>query len=527
MMVQVVLLTMAVLLPLVILLTFLVARHIYRRQALQEDLSAVTRQHIDLFQGGQLSETAVESAKERIRDLLERGEFAAVENGLRPGTQYVVQVRALAEIGTEDAGRILERQLQRRLTDDVIEQSWYWIDLANGLRSLNRAQSLPHLLRCAEAAGEIPLGHFFAAETVCFLGFGGYLRDTSTPLGRAAVRVLHRAIEGLRHGVPPQVVSEARLGDAIESLWDHRSVGIDPVAVRVFLESLRLLRRAPHAEKIMAEEGIEAEGYSWQVSRLSALESGLEEYVAEAPAALCAALDNAEARAQRDILLALIDLKADAGATLLPLIANGRLAHPELATEALTWAKGPEVGAQLREWITKRIPLERRAQCRRKADAPSRPSVTANFPYAEILRALRGHAGPESESLLLVAAGDWDPTYRAAAVSSFGWWEPYCRDKVLARLQEARRDANRDVAQAARAALARLGERQALQWFRNGLASEDGHRVHESIQLIAAEGLTFLWPDLDRFADSEDPDIAHHAREALERLCEDMDRGMR
>ena len=41
----------------------------------------------------------------------------------------------------------------------------------------------------AEAAGDIPLGHFFAAETVCFLGFGGYLRQPETPLGRAALRV--------------------------------------------------------------------------------------------------------------------------------------------------------------------------------------------------------------------------------------------------------------------------------------------------------------------------------------------------
>ncbi len=89
--------------------------------------------------------------------------------------QYVVLVRALAEIGTDDAGGILKRQLQRRLTDDAIEQAWYWIDLANGLRTLNRAQSLPHLLRCAESAAELPLGHFFAAETICFLGFSGYL----------------------------------------------------------------------------------------------------------------------------------------------------------------------------------------------------------------------------------------------------------------------------------------------------------------------------------------------------------------
>ena len=152
---------------------YLLGRHLHRRQYLQDDLSPVTRQHIDLFQGGQLSEVAVESAKDRFRVLLERGEVEAVEASLRPGTHYVVQVRALTEIGTDDAGRILERQLQRRLTEDQIEQSWYWIDLANGLRSLNREQSLPHLLRCSEQAGEIPLGHFLAAETACFLGFAG------------------------------------------------------------------------------------------------------------------------------------------------------------------------------------------------------------------------------------------------------------------------------------------------------------------------------------------------------------------
>src|SRR5215831_12476570 len=242
-----VVLFMGILMPMLMAAVFLLARHLYRRPYTSESLSAVSRQHIDLFQGGQLSESAVESVKTRFRELLERGEVEAVEASMQAGTQYVVQVRALAELGTDDAGRILERQLQRRLTDDQIEQSWYWIDLANGLRSLNREQSLPHLLRCAEAAGDIPLGHFFAAETVCFLGFAGYLRQGDTPLGRAALRVLHRALEGLRHGVPPQVVAEGRLGEVIESLWDNRPERPDPLAVRVFQEALRLLRRAPHA----------------------------------------------------------------------------------------------------------------------------------------------------------------------------------------------------------------------------------------------------------------------------------------
>src|SRR5947208_14622492 len=104
---------------------YLLGRHLHRRQYLQDDLSPVTRQHIDLFQGGQLSEVAVESTKARFRELLERGEVDAVEASMRAGMHYVVQVRALAELGTEDAGQILERQLQRRLTDDQIEQAWY------------------------------------------------------------------------------------------------------------------------------------------------------------------------------------------------------------------------------------------------------------------------------------------------------------------------------------------------------------------------------------------------------------------
>src|SRR5262249_59655244 len=113
--------------------------------------------------------------------------------------------------------------------------------------------------------------------------------------------------------------------------------------------------------------------------------------------------------------------------------------------------------------------------------------------------------------------------YRLAAVSSLGWWEPFHGNETLAVLQTARRDPNPEVRQTARAALARLGERQALQWFRQTLTSEDPQRVHEAIQVIAGESLMLLWPDLDRLADAEDGDIAHHAREALERLCEEMD----
>lgn len=521
MLMQTTMLLVLLLLPALLAGALLLMRRQQQRQ--RDDLSPITRQHIDLFQGGQLNEAAVESVKARFRDLLERGDVAAVEASLRAGTQYVVQVRALAELGTDDAGRILERQLERRLTDDQIEQGWYWIDLANGLRSLNRAQSLPHLLRCAEAAADLPLGHFFAAETVCFLGFAGYLRQPETPLGRAALRVLHRALEGLRFGIQPILVAEARAGELVEGLWDARHDCVDPLVVRIFHETVRFIQRAHHARELLQGEGPEAEAFNWQIARLAGLEAALIEFLQEAPVALCAQLARAPAYDHRDILLALADLRAEAGDVVLPLLHQPAYPHAEQALEVLAWSADPRVAPMLRDWVLRRLPMVRRAQRRRKPLPPRRASFPPELPYRAILRALRGHPSPQTEAFLLLAARDWDPTVRAAAAASLGWWEPLDRAVVLTTLQEARRDVNPEVRQAGRAALARLGERQALQWFRQGLTSEDPQRVHDTIQTIASEGLTLLWPDLDRLADAEDSDVAQSACEALERMREDMD----
>lgn len=520
---QLALLIVALLLPLMLAAAYKLGRW-SRRRAGAFELSPVTRQHIDLFQGGQLSESAVESAKERFRVLLERGETEAVEASLRPGMHYVIQVRALTEIGTDDAGRILERQLRRRLTEDQIEQSWYWIDLANGLRSLHRDQSVPDLLRCADTAGEIPLGHFFAAETVCFMSFGGYLRDADGELRKPALRVLHRAFEGLRHGVQPHVLAEGRLGEVIEQLWDHRGEKVDPLVVRIFIEVLRQARRAHHIDRMMNEERAELEGVQWQLARLVALEPVLQDYLSEVGPYLGANLSIASPGEQRDILEALNDLRADAAEAILPLLSDSDFGHAEPAVAVLGWSKDERVGPALRKWAAQRVAMDRRALKRIRSEPPRRRSVSSDIPYHGILQALRGHASPESESFLALAAQDWDPTFRIAAVSSLGWWEPFDRSLVLGSLHRARRDCSVEVRQTARAALARLGERQALQWFRQSLCSENHHAVHEAIQLITNEGLTLLWPDLDRLADAEDSDVALHAREALERFGEDLDR---
>src|SRR5262249_16644651 len=152
--------------------------------------------------------------------------------------------------------------------------------------------------------------------------------------------------------------------------------------------------------------------------------------------------------------------------------------NAEVAVRVLTWSHDPGVGPRLREWAGRHIPIIRRAQRRRRASPPRRPSVPAEIPYQAILRALRGHPSRETEIFLLLGAPDWDATYRMAAISSLGWWEPLLRKAVLNALQELRRDPNPDVRQAARAALARLGERQALNSFRMALTSEDPRRVH-------------------------------------------------
>jgi hypothetical protein len=504
---------------------YLLGRHLHRRQFLQDELSPVTRQHIDLFQGGQLNETALESAKDRFRALLERGEVDAVEASLRPGTRYVVQVRALAEIGTDDAGRILERQLQRRLTEDQIEQSWYWIDLANGLRSLNREQSLPHLLRCSEQAGEIPLAHFLAAETVCFLGFSGYLREPESLLGRAAMRVLHRALEGLRMAVPPHLVTEARLGEAVESLWDHRPEGVNPILVRVAVEALKHLRRSANAQAVFADESSDWEAYQWQISHLAALEELLQDYLKQAPGQLGPKLADATDAEQLDILLAFADMQADAAQWILPLLDTPEFAHAELAMEVLTRSRDSSVGPRLRSWVLNNVQVLERVQQNRGVFGNRRYGIPFGFPYVAVLRALRGHGSSETELFLLLAARDWNLSIRSAALSSLGWWEPFHRHDLLSTLQTARRDSNPEVRQAARAALARLGERQALAWFRQALTCDDNHRVHEAIQVAANESIMMLWADLDRLADSDEADISFHAREALERLSEDMERG--
>jgi hypothetical protein len=508
-----------------LLAAFRLGRAIPRRTVQQSLLSPVTQQHLHLFQGGRLSEAAVETAKARLRGLLERGRVADAEASLRPGLQYAVHVQALAELGSPHAGAILRRQLQRRLSDDPVEQSWYWIDLAHGIRHLGRPDCLPHLLRCPATGGEVPLGQFFAAETACCPGFADVLRRPMSPLGRTALRVLHTALRGLRYGVPPQTVCEGRFGEAVARLWRHRPDGADPLVVRVLIESLRLLQRADHAEHALAGNPYAGESLRRQWAELLTLEHTFADYLSDAAGELLDELAAAADDLRGDMLAALEEIRADASAVVLPLMRSWPAIHRVAAVRLLAHGRGPDVVPALIGWVREWIRPERRARRSPCSRGPSRPSVPESLPYAAILHCLRRHSSAEAEQFLLLAGHDWDPTIRSAAVRSLGWFEPIEAPLVFGSLNRTREDGNGEVRLAAEAALARLGERRALQFFRQILVGESDVPVAEAVRRVAAEGVTWLWPELDALADADDPEVAYAARESLEQMREELNGG--
>jgi hypothetical protein len=522
-MIMAVLTVVATLMPLLLFGVFLLGRCWQRWRSRDGTLSDVSRQHLEIFQTGEFNEAAVEIVKRRFHLLFERGGETAVEASLKPGPHFIYQVRALAEIGTDAAGRILERQLQRRLSDDSLEQAWYWIDLASSLRVLNRQESLPHLLRCSEAARDTPLGHYYAAETVCFLGFAGFLRQPDTPLGQAALRLLHRVVEGMRFGVSPLVILEARLGEILETAWDHRPAGAAPLHTRIVHESLRLLRRAPHLKAVLGAEMAEHETLDWQFSRIASLESAFREFLKEAPAKLLARVASSQGAQQADVLRVLSDLRVDAAGELIPLLGQASCQNRALMIDVLRWSRDPHVAGWLREYARDHVPMEKRSRSSPQAEPPSRLSIDEEIPYRNVLQGLRGHPSSETEKFLILACRDWDPLVRSAALSSLGWWEPLLGTQVRECLAKCRRDPNPEVRQTARAALARLGERGALHWFRQALLDDDPHQVADAAHVIANEGLTLLWPDLDRLLDADNADVALHAGEAVEQLAEEME----
>jgi hypothetical protein len=334
---------------------------------------------------------------------------------------------------------------------------------------------------------------------------------------------VHRAVEGLRYGVQPHLMLEARVGELIETLWDHRPKGVAPLHARILHETLRLLRRAAHVKALLAEEAAEREALDWQFSRIAALEPAVREFLKEAAGAMRARLAKARGDELTDLLLALDDLRVDAAAELLPLLKRSSGEQRPWMIDLLRWSREPAVARWLRDEARARVPMQKRARSRPLAEPPSQPSVAEGIAYTNILYSLRGHPSAETEELLVLACQDWDPLVRMSALSSLGWWEPLLVTQVRECLAKCKRDVSPEVRQTARAALARLGERGSLHWFRQALLADDPQQVAEAAHFIASEGLTLLWPELDRLLDADHEEVVLHAREAVECLAEEMD----
>jgi hypothetical protein len=347
---------------------------------------------------------------------------------------------------------------------------------------------------------------------VRFQGFHDYLRDPQSSLGRSALRNLHRVFDDLHHGIDPEIVSEARLGEALELVWDYRQDRVDPLLARLSAEVIRFLRRC-HINHCSEYD----EAAPWQISRMQALENSLEDYLKHAPCLMTRCLSQTAVKDHPDFLLALDDLRAEAADVLLSLLADENYPYAGLAIDVLRWSTDPRVAPWLRHCAVRLASKKQKTQWTKQA--ASAPEV-ADSCYPSVLRALRHHPSSDTERLLIAAARDSDPERRAAAIGSLGWSEPFDPDAIAAMLGRHRDHPDGDVRHATRAALARLGDRESLQNFRAGLCGDEPLQLCRCIDDIGNEGLLFLWPDLDGLTDSNDPDVSQMAWDAIERLGE-------
>jgi HEAT repeat protein len=463
----------------------------------------VDRQHRHLRAGGLIGEAAFDGTKARFRALLAADQTAEVEEELRPGLAFTVQVRALAEIGTPQAGRVLERLLTRPLTRDRVEQAWYWADVAAGLRAMDHTPALPAVLRRADDTAGLAQGALLAAEAVAFTNFPSVLRDPDHPNARAAARALTRAACGCRDGtVDPAAMLRAGLGDHLAALSETTAGATDPWRAAAAVEAGRVSRRLDHWARVLpCEVRPSAEQ---QALRLRSTCYRRKAWLVEVVGRLIDRFPFLPSDEQAAALAVFAELRADVS-MLFPAPPDHRCEWWGEAVRALTWSRAPGMGPALAGQA------ERLLRSRR-----SRPHA------AVALSALRGQRCAEAEQALLRGTCTTNHCVRQAAAGAFGWWEPFDPAAVVKCLRAARADAEAGLRQAATGALARLGERAVVDELTAALAGEEPELRQAAARAVAAEGLTWLWPDLQAVADGPDPDTALVASESLERLREQL-----
>lgn len=440
---------------------------------------------------------------------------------VRPGHRCVDEVRRRCHVDFVGALNFLEGQLNRRVSDDPLEQARYWIDMAEGLRRLNFHESVPALLRRADEALDLPLGETYAAEVASFAAFAEFLHEPMSPEGQAALRVLRVAMEGVRHGrIPAPVYVDAAFGDSVRRLSDYCPDAVNPRIVLVAIEALRHVRRSFHTLPAFQDDPVRRQTVRWQNAFLKDAEPVLREYLHDIAGDLTRLLERTQGRARRESLMALAELQADTDDAALTLLGDPNFTDRPAALRCLRWSKSPVAASALCGIARHALTGERSARWLRRLGVGRKPIPTDDVRAA--LVALRGHPCEEAERVLLHYAGRPEPEWRLAAFRSLGWWEPLRRGEVLHAVKSARQDPHADVRRTALAAAARLGECAALQIVREQLARETSAAVLDAIRLCAAEGLSWLWPELDQLTESDDPTVAAEAWEAIERLREEF-----
>jgi hypothetical protein len=440
---------------------------------------------------------------------------------VRPGHRCVEEVRRRRDVDSVGALNFLEGQLNRKVSDDPLEQSRYWIDLAEGLRGLNLHESVPALLRRADDALDMPLGDGYAAELASFAAFAEFLHDPLTPEGQAGLRILRVAMEGVRTGrVPASLHADAAFGDAVRRVSENCPDAVNPRLVLVFIEALRHSRRSFHTLPAFRDDPVRRQTVRWQNAFLKDAEPVMREYLHDIAGDLTRLLDCTHGRARREILKALAELHADTDDLALTLLGEPGFNDRVAALHCLRWSKSPLAPSALCGIARHALTGDRSAKWLRRLGVGRKPVPDDEVRAA--LYSLRGHPCEEAERVLLHYSGRPEAEWRQAAFQSLGWWEPIRRGEVLHALRTGKQDANPDVRRAALTASARLGECVALQIIREMLGRESVNSVLDAIRMCASEGLSWLWPELDQLTESEDALVAAAAWEAVERLREEF-----
>jgi hypothetical protein len=314
------------------------------------------------------------------------------------------------------------------------------------------------------------------------------------------VLVLSLAARGVREGVVDLAaqIRAGLLGD-LAVVSETAPAGPDPWVTAAMIEAERVSRRTATWARLLPAEIRPL--LDRQMDRLTDSTERRHVWLAGADRRLMSYFPTATIREQTAILRTLHDLRADAS-DLFPDLPARRSPWWEEAVAALTWAKNPGVAPRLAAQADRLL-------------AGARPATAA-----VVLTSLRGGRCRASENVLVKASTHADVAVRRSAVASLAWADPYDTAAVVSTLQAGRTDPDPSVRRAAVAAFARFGELTALREFAAGLLVDAPRARHAAILSAAAEGVTWLWPDLDLAAEVGDPDTALAAAEALERMRE-------